>query len=146
MNKPALEDERVPVHGGRPYYYKLVDDTPVPITYYRELRDAEKERQRTHIKTRVLWMRVSTVFLCIDHSFMDDGPPVLWETMIFGRPLDQLQWRYTSAMEARRGHKRAVQIALFWPITGPWNWIESKISSWRWRRQYKRRQRERPAK
>lgn len=37
-------------------------------------------------------MRVSTVFLGIDHSF-GDGPPVLWETMIFGGPLDQEQDR-----------------------------------------------------
>ena len=36
--------------------------------------------------------RVSTVFLGIDHSF-HNGPPILWETMVFGGPLDQEQDR-----------------------------------------------------
>jgi hypothetical protein len=26
---------------------------------------------------------ISTVFLGLDHNFFDDGPPVLWETMVF---------------------------------------------------------------
>jgi hypothetical protein len=29
-------------------------------------------------------VRISTVFLGLDHSFVDDEPPVLWETMVFG--------------------------------------------------------------
>ena len=29
-------------------------------------------------------LRVSTVFLGIDHNFGGRGPPVLWETMVFG--------------------------------------------------------------
>ena len=29
-------------------------------------------------------VRVSTVFLGIDHNFLDDGPPILFETMVFG--------------------------------------------------------------
>jgi hypothetical protein len=31
---------------------------------------------------------VSTVFLGLDHRFGDDGPPVLFETMVFGRNAD----------------------------------------------------------
>jgi hypothetical protein len=30
---------------------------------------------------------VSTVFLGIDHNWLRTGPPVLWETMVFGGPL-----------------------------------------------------------
>lgn len=46
---------------------------------------------------------VSTVFLGLDHSF-GQGPPVLWETMVFGGPLDGEQRRYTSEGEAKAGH------------------------------------------
>jgi|SRR5215831_2419481 len=53
---------------------------------------------------------VSTVFLGFDYGW-GVGPPVLWETMIFGGPHDQRQWRYTSRDEAEAGHTRACQIA-----------------------------------
>lgn len=55
-------------------------------------------------------VRISTVFLGIDHSFGGEKP-VLWETMIFGGPHDQYQKRYTSIEDARRGHARAVKLA-----------------------------------
>jgi hypothetical protein len=47
---------------------------------------------------------VSTVFLGLDHSF-GDGPPVLWETMVFGGVLDGEQRRYTSLEAALEGHQ-----------------------------------------
>lgn len=51
-------------------------------------------------------IRVSTVFLGLDHSFRSvlGGPPVLWETMVFGGPLDHEMDRYTSKAAAQRGH------------------------------------------
>jgi hypothetical protein len=51
---------------------------------------------------------VSTVFLTNDHSF-GLGPPVLWETMIFGGEDDQSMWRYTSEQAAIEGHERIVE-------------------------------------
>lgn len=48
-------------------------------------------------------VRISTVFLGVDHSF-NNGPPVLWETMVFGGPLDGECRRYTSRDDAIRGH------------------------------------------
>jgi len=48
---------------------------------------------------------VSTVFLGIDHNLGGDGPPVLWETMVFGGALDGEQRRYTSRADALRGHQ-----------------------------------------
>jgi hypothetical protein len=56
-------------------------------------------------------VRVSTVFTGIDHRFGGRGPPLLFETMIFGGPLDQSQWRYTSYDDAETGHKVAVRKA-----------------------------------
>jgi len=57
--------------------------------------------------------RVSTVFLGLDHRFWGKGPPVVFETMIFGGPddIDQSQWRYTSYDDAVTGHKAAVRQA-----------------------------------
>jgi hypothetical protein len=49
--------------------------------------------------------RVSTVFLGVDYSF-DGGPPVLWETVVFGGEHDDYGERYTSAADARAGHAR----------------------------------------
>jgi hypothetical protein len=55
---------------------------------------------------------VSTVFLGTDHNFMQDGPPVLWETMTFNVPNDlgEFQERYTSEADARAGHLRIVKM------------------------------------
>lgn len=54
---------------------------------------------------------VSTVFLGLDHRFDGDGPPVLWETMIFGGPLDGYQDRYDSHENALGGHQTALKLA-----------------------------------
>jgi hypothetical protein len=48
-------------------------------------------------------VRVSTVFLGLDHSF-GRGEPLLFETMVFGGPLDQEQDRYPTWNDAVRGH------------------------------------------
>jgi hypothetical protein len=53
-------------------------------------------------------VRVSTVFLGLDHSFLD-GPPVLWESMVFGGPLDGEQYRYHRRHEALAGHEELLQ-------------------------------------
>ena len=55
-------------------------------------------------------MRVSTVFLGINHSFVPGnhllgGPPLWFETMIFGDPYDGLRQRYSTWEEADLNHK-----------------------------------------
>lgn len=52
---------------------------------------------------------VSTVFLGFNHSFSHEGPPVLFETMIFGGSKDQEQWRYETYDEAMAGHAKIVK-------------------------------------
>lgn len=42
---------------------------------------------------------VSTVFLGIDHNWSGQGPPVLWETMVFGGILDMEQDRCSGSRE-----------------------------------------------
>lgn len=48
-------------------------------------------------------VEVSTVFLGLDHSF-GHGPPLLFETMVFGGKLDQEMARYATYADAQRGH------------------------------------------
>ena len=54
-------------------------------------------------------VRVSTVFLGIDHNWHGDGPPVLWETLVFGGPLDGEMQRYCSKAHALVGHQAMCQ-------------------------------------
>jgi len=54
---------------------------------------------------------VSTVFLGLDHNWGFGGPPVLWETMIFGGPHADWQRRWCSREEAIAGHAEALQLA-----------------------------------
>lgn len=54
-------------------------------------------------------VRVSTVFLGLDYNF-GEGPPVLWETMIFGGEHDQYTRRYDSRTDALAGHVKAVEL------------------------------------
>lgn len=53
-------------------------------------------------------VRVSTVFLSINHSF-GEGPPMLFETMVFGGPMDQEQDRCTTWNEAEAMHAAMVE-------------------------------------
>jgi hypothetical protein len=65
--------------------------------------------ERTQIDEHV---RVSTVFLGLDHNFFSGGNPILFESMIFGGPHDQHQERYRTREEAQRGHQAMVEWAL----------------------------------
>lgn len=54
--------------------------------------------------------RVSTVFLGLDHNFDPAGPPILWETVIFGGSLDNEQDRCSGSREqALAMHARMVE-------------------------------------
>ena|SRR3990167_1521634 len=55
-------------------------------------------------------IRVSTVFLGLDHSF-GEGKPILFETMIFGGEHDQYQERCSTWEEAEAMHKAACEKA-----------------------------------
>lgn len=49
---------------------------------------------------------ISTVFLGIDHRLIGDGPPILFETMIFqvGGEFDNDMRRYSTLGDAKIGH------------------------------------------
>jgi hypothetical protein len=53
-------------------------------------------------------VRVSTVWLGIDHGFGREGPPIIFETMVFGGDHDQDCDRYCTEEQALAGHRRVV--------------------------------------
>lgn len=57
---------------------------------------------------RVGDVTISTIFLGLDHNFSMKGPPILWETMIFGAPFNERMWRYCTREQALAGHAKAL--------------------------------------
>lgn len=91
--------------------YKLVDKVPVPSTI--EEWDGKVFRQSRKVAYTVLpdGRRVSTVFLGLDHRLGGEGPPVLFESMIFGQAdMDEQDMdRYCTWEEAVEGHRNMVE-------------------------------------
>lgn len=82
------------------------------------------EENERHIgDTQVDDIRISTVFLGLDHSFVDNAVPILFETMLFGGPIDQDCNRYEDIESAESGHETAISCAK--------EIIEAKGKSWR---------------
>lgn len=55
--------------------------------------------------TRIGDSDVSTVFLGLDDRF-GDGPPLIYETLVFGGRLDDETDRYTTREQAEQGHRK----------------------------------------
>jgi len=82
MKRYTLDEKGTPV------------EAPDVITWAKWFQDAER-----HVaKETIGEAEVSTVFLGVDHNW-GDGPPILWETMVFGGPLDQEQDRCSGSRE-----------------------------------------------
>ena len=93
-------------------YYRLEGHKGVPCDLMTWARAFEFSNP-SHIvaKTDVGDSRVSTVFLGLNHNYFDDGPPLIFETMIFGSSLDQYLERCSTWEEAEAQHAVAVQKA-----------------------------------
>ena len=89
--------------------YVLVDKKPMPCDDVLEWAKKFDMKNRHVADDKVNGVRVSTVFLGVDHSF-GEGPPMLFETMIFGGDHDQYQERYSTWDDAERGHKKALAL------------------------------------
>ena len=105
----------------RGMYYKLDDDNSVVETDSLDWLfsignqpDPNRERMfRRKVAQSELdgeW-EVSTVFLGINHAF-NDGPPMLFETMIFGDKYGNWCDRYSTWDEAKAGHECVVAMLL----------------------------------
>lgn len=97
----------------------VLDDEDNPVLAHNVLSWGEwmETHSRFLSQTKFPWGKVSTIFLGIDESMIEvlfgDGPfthkPTLWETMVFGGPLNQRQWQYKSKKDALEGHRQAVE-------------------------------------
>lgn len=92
--------------------YFILDENrqPKPATLLAWARWFEKDpADRVIVKTTIVDVDVSTVFLGIDHSYELGGPPLLYETLVFGGPMDGQMMRYSTEAQARQGHTHLVQ-------------------------------------
>lgn len=87
--------------------YYILDGHKVIETDLMTWAKAVRSTDRHVGKTTIGDAEVSTVFLGINHRF-GNGPPLLFETMVFGGILDQEQERYTTWEEAEEGHRAMV--------------------------------------
>lgn len=95
-------------------YYGLDDDNNViemtdKEAWYELLANYEK---RTIGKTMVGHVEVSTMFLGRDYGYKsflsDDGPPLCFETHVFGGKNDGYETRYSTWAEAKENHDSIV--------------------------------------
>ena len=91
-------------------HYILDGHEAKPVDLMTWAKWFEKARQdRVVARTNVVpGSDVSTVFLGLDHQW-GDGPPLIFETMVFGGPLDQETERYSTWEEAEAGHAQMVE-------------------------------------
>lgn len=89
--------------------YTLVGKNVVVCDDILKWADWFEKENRTVGRTYVGKVFISTVFLGIDHRW-GTGPPILFETMIFGGEHDEYQVRYSTWEEAEEGHKNAVAL------------------------------------
>jgi hypothetical protein len=98
---------------GRQYWWVLDGKTPRPATQEEAsyfLMDNDKRRIAIDtIEASYGSVTVSTVFLPIDHRVLGDGPPLVFESLVFGGPLSDEMQRYSSWEEAEAGHAELLQ-------------------------------------
>lgn len=94
----------------RPLFYVLKDKEPVPCKNALEWADLmiESEEIKRVASDKIEGVKVSTVFLGIDRAIF--GPPVLFETMVFGGVLDREKQWYCTWEEAKKGHEEMCEL------------------------------------
>ena len=60
--------------------------------------------------TTIVSVRVSTVFLSLNHNYSGSDRSLVFETMIFGGRLDEYYWRWSTYEEAEKGHAEVVNL------------------------------------
>lgn len=91
-------------------WYVLDGKTPKPVGGLEDWARWMQTGDRHVAQDLVGDVRISTVFLGLDHSHVG-GDPLLFETMIFGGPHDGHQTRASTWDEAEAQHAEAVAMA-----------------------------------
>ena len=92
---------------------------PLPGDIVEQARAFEELRRNgeNHFVTSMWWqdtpLEVSTVYLGVNHQYFD-GPPLVWETMLFGGLDRKGKWqcRYTTRAAAFTAHQAVVECLL----------------------------------
>jgi hypothetical protein len=85
--------------------YVLDGKTPVPEPNLIKWGSWFESANRVVQQDTIEGVKISTVFLGVDHSWVE-GQPILFETMIFGGERDGETHRYHTWDEAEAGHQR----------------------------------------
>lgn len=90
---------------------KFYDREGKEIKLLEWTRMIENPKYRVVKQTAVKKVRVSTIWLGLDHGF-GKGPPLIFETIIFDKDseLDQREEKYSTLEEAIAGHLKAVAL------------------------------------
>jgi hypothetical protein len=79
---------------------------PVTIDEYARTMETNRRVALTEVKPYL----VSTVFLGLNHSFNENDPPLIFETMVFNRQRKEIDMRrYSTEKQAIRGHNAMVK-------------------------------------
>lgn len=81
---------------------------PIQETLAWAKKFEDQEYQRVAETTLANGRRVSTVWLGLNHSLLDTGPPLIFETMVFPKEGEYSELdceRYSTEEEARTGHQ-----------------------------------------
>lgn len=92
---------------GMGMYYILKGKKAVPIDDVLEWAKTFGKHKRV-AENYIGRIRISTVFLGLDHQY-GEGKPLVFETMIFGGELDEEMDRYSTWEEAEAGHKAMIE-------------------------------------
>ena len=79
----------------------------------------------TSVEGEKISIRVSTVFIGLDHNF-GEGDPLLFETMIFGGPHSGDTYRYHTWGEAEEGHRKWLDRERRWVCPADGNPVEGE--------------------
>jgi hypothetical protein len=93
----------------RPWAYDI-DGEPIDLAVWSALH-ADPDYCRIALTAIGADVEVSTAWIGIDHSFGLGGPPLVFETMVFGGPLHEEQWRWPNRVAALAGHDQVVALA-----------------------------------
>jgi hypothetical protein len=91
--------------------YYNINGEPITMGEWAALYQGDQSGRMVEQTTLPGGCFVSTVLLGIDHSYSQHGPPIIFETMVFGpdgsgQDLDMD--RYATKEQAEEGHRRMV--------------------------------------
>lgn len=94
------------------HYILNENDEPIPEEDLMKWGTQMEKANRRVARSTVGRSTISTIFLGSDHNWTNEGPPILWETMVFGGDLDGECERCSgSRKDAEAMHRRMVERA-----------------------------------